>query len=91
MNVAPSAGDTLPRERQAVAPLIAQADGTLKAAAYGEKAASTTNQQRIVAYDEGVVGEINLLVAKTEEIARLASGTVHCGSQAVTVPQVVCR
>ena len=91
MNVAPSAGDTLPRERQAVAPLIAQADGTLKAAAYGEKALSMTHQQRIAAYDEGMVGEINLLVAKTEQIARLASRTVHCGSQVVTVPQAVCR
>ena len=73
------------------APTITQADKTLKAAAYGEKALSTTNQSRIVGYDEGMLGEINLLVTKTEEIAKLASRNVHCGAQAVTVPQAVCR
>jgi len=83
--------EALLRERQAMAPTITQADKTLKAAAYGEKALSSTNQSRIVGYDEGMIGEINLLVTKTEEIARTASRTVHCGSQAVTVPQAVCQ
>jgi len=83
--------DALLRERQAVAPVVTQADKTLKAAGYGEKALSSTHQLRIAGYDEGMLGEINLLVTKTEEIARLASRTVHCGTQAVTVPQAVCR
>ena len=83
--------DALLRERQAVAPTITQADKTLKAAAYGEKALSTTNQSRIVGYDEGMLGEINLLLTKTEEIAKVASRNVHCGAQAVTAPQAVCR
>jgi len=38
-----------------------------------------------------VVGEIQLLIGKTEEIARQASRHVHCGSQVVTVPQAVCQ
>jgi len=83
--------DALLRERQAAAPLIAQADRTLKAATYGETALSSTHQLRIVGYDEGMLGEIGLLLSKTEEIARLASRNVHCGAQAVTVPQAVCR
>jgi len=48
------------------------------------------NTSRIVGYDEGMLGEIGLLVAKTEEIALRASRTVHCGSQAVAVPQALC-
>ena len=83
--------EALLRELQHVAPTIAQADKTLRAAAYGEKALSSTHQSRIVGYDEGMLGEINLLVSKTEEIAKLASRNVHCGAQAVTVPQAVCR
>jgi len=38
-----------------------------------------------------MLGEIELLVTKTEEIGRSASRTVHCGLQVVTVPQAVCR
>jgi hypothetical protein len=47
--------------------------------------------QRIVGYDQGMLGEIELLITKTEETARNASRTVHCGKQAVQVPQAVCR
>lgn len=83
--------DALLRERQAIAPTIAQADKALKAAGYGESALSSTHQLRIVGYDEGMLGEIDLLITKTEEITLRASRTVHCGSQAVTVPQAVCR
>ena len=46
---------------------------------------------RIVAYDEALVGEIGLLISKTEEIARSASRSVHCGKQAVQVPGAVCH
>ncbi|HTP73516.1 MAG TPA: hypothetical protein VML58_14955 [Burkholderiaceae bacterium] len=52
---------------------------------------STQQVGRIVGYDEGMLGEIELLVTTTEEIARSASRTVHCRSQAVTVPQAVCQ
>jgi hypothetical protein len=83
--------DALQRERLALAPTIAQADKTLKAAAYGEKALSSTHMQQIAGYDQGMLGEIELLMTKTEEIARTASRTLHCGSQAVTVPMAVCR
>jgi hypothetical protein len=83
--------EALLRERQALAPMITQADKTLKAAAYGETAKSSTHQLRIVGYDEAMLGEIGLLVTKMEEIARTASRTVHCGKQAVQVPGAVCR
>lgn len=83
--------DALQRERQPLGPTITQADKTLRAASYGEKALSTAHMQRIVGYDEGMLGEIGVLVTKTEDIARTASRTLYCGSQAVTVPQAVCR
>jgi len=83
--------DALQRERQALAPTVARADQALKAAAYGEQALSSTHRMQIAGYDEGVLGEIQLLIGKTEEIARLASRHVHCGAQAVTVPQAVCQ
>jgi len=83
--------EALMRERQALAPTITQADKQLKAAAYGETAKSSTHQLRIAGYDEGMLGEIGLVITKTEEIALRASRTVHCGAQAVTVPQAVCR
>jgi hypothetical protein len=83
--------DALQRELQALAATIAHADKTLKAAAYGERALSNTHMQQIVGYDQGLLGEIEMLVTKTEEIARTASRTLHCGSQAVTVPMAVCR
>ena len=83
--------DALQRERQALVPTMAQADKTLKAAQYGEKALSSTHMQRIVGYDAGMLGEIELLVTKTEEIARTASRSVHCGKQAVQVPGAVCQ
>ena len=82
--------DALQRERQALAPMIAQADKALKAAQYGEKAMSHTHMQRIVGYDAGMLGEIGLLITKTEELARTASRSVHCGKQAVQVPGAVC-
>jgi len=47
--------------------------------------------QQIAGYDQGMLGEIEMLITKTEEISRTASRTVHCGSQAVTVPMAVCR
>lgn len=56
--------DALLGERQALAPTITQADKTLKAASYGEKALSTTHLRRIVGYDEGMLGEIGLLVTQ---------------------------
>ena len=83
--------EALQRERQALVPTITQADKTLKAAAYGERALSTTHMQQIAGYDHGMLGEIDMLITKTEEISRTASRTVHCGSQAVTVPMAVCR
>jgi hypothetical protein len=83
--------EALQRERQALAPVIAQADKTLKAASYGERALSNAHMQQIAGYDSGMLGEIEMLITKTEEMARTASRTVHCGSQAVTVPQAVCR
>jgi len=82
--------DALQRERQDLVPLIAQADKTLRAAQYGEKALSNTHTQRIVGYDSGMLGEIGLLITKTEEMARTASRSVHCGKQAVQVPAAVC-
>lgn len=81
--------DALQRERHALAPTMAQADKTLKAAQYGEKALSSAHMQRIVGYDAGMLGEIELLVNKTEEIVRTASRSVHCGKQAVQVPGAV--
>jgi len=83
--------DALQRERQALAPMIAQADKALKAAQYGEHALSHAHTQRIVGYDAGMLGEIGLLVTKTEEIARSASRSVHCGKQSVLVPGAVCH
>jgi hypothetical protein len=83
--------DALHKERQALAPALAQADKTIKAAQYGEKALSHTHTQRIVGYDEGLIGEIGLMITKTEEIARSASRSVHCGKQAVQVPGAVCH
>jgi hypothetical protein len=83
--------DALHKERQALAPTLAQADKTIKAAQYGEKALSHTHTQRIVGYDEGLIGEIGLMITKTEEIARSASRSVHCGKQAVQVPGAVCH
>jgi hypothetical protein len=83
--------DALHKERQALAPTIAQADKAIRAAQYGEKALSHAHTQRIVGYDEGLVGEIGLLISKTEEIARSASRSVHCGKQAVQVPGAVCH
>jgi hypothetical protein len=84
--------EALQRERQSVtAPTIAQGDKLLKAAAYGEKALSSTHLQQIAGYDQGMLGEIEMLITKTEEIARSASRTVHCGQQAVLVPLAVCR
>ena len=82
--------DAMQKERQALQPTIAQADKAIKAAQYGEKALSDTHRQRIVGYDEGMLGEIGLLVSKTEELARSASRSVHCGKQAVQVPGAVC-
>jgi hypothetical protein len=82
--------DALQRERQALVPMIAQADKALEAAQYGEKALSDAHTQRIVGYDAGMLGEIGLLITKTEEIARTASRSVHCGKQAVQVPGAVC-
>jgi hypothetical protein len=82
--------DALQRERQALVPMITQADKALKAAQYGEKALSDAHMQRIVGYDAGMLGEIGLLISKTEEIARSASRSVHCGKQAVQVPGAVC-
>jgi hypothetical protein len=83
--------EALQRERQALAPTMAQADKLLKAAQYGEKALSSAHTQRIVGYDAGMLGEIGLLVTKTEEIVRTASRSVHCGKQAVQVPGAVCQ
>ena len=83
--------DALQAERQALKPMIAQADKALKAAQYGEKALSDAHTQRIVGYDVGMLGEIGLLVTKTEEIARAASRSVHCGKQTVQVPGAVCH
>jgi hypothetical protein len=83
--------DALQRERQALVPMIAQADKALKAAHYGEKALSDAHTHRIVGYDVGMLGEIGLLITKTEEIARTASRSVHCGKQAVQVPGAVCH
>jgi hypothetical protein len=83
--------DALHRERQALAPTVAQADKAIKAAQYGEKALSDAHTHRIVGYDVGMLGEVGLLVTKTEEIARIASRSVHCGKQAVQVPGAVCQ
>jgi hypothetical protein len=83
--------DALHKERQALAPTLAQADKAIKAAQYGEKALSHAHTQRIVGYDEGLIGEIGLMISKTEEIARTASRSVHCGKQAVQVPGAVCH
>jgi hypothetical protein len=83
--------EALHKERQALAPTIAQADKMIKAASYGEKALSHAHTHRIVGYDVGMVGEIELLVTKIEEIARAASRSVHCGTQAVQVPGAVCH
>jgi hypothetical protein len=83
--------EAVQRELQALAATIAQADKALKAAAYGERALSSTHMQQIVGYDQGLLGEIEMLITKTEEITRTASRTLHCGSQAVTVPMAVCR
>ena len=83
--------DALQRQRQALAPVIAQADKALKAAAYGERALSSAHMQQIAGYDSGMLGEIEMLITKTEEISRTASRTVHCGPQSVTVPMAVCR
>jgi hypothetical protein len=82
--------DALQRERQALVPMVAQADKALKAALYGEKALSDAHTHRIVGYDVGMLGEIDLLITKTEEIARTPSRSVHCGKQAVQVPGAVC-
>ena len=83
--------EALHRERQALAPAVGKADQVIKAAQYGEKALSQAHTHRIVAYDEALVGEIGLLISKTEEIARSASRSVHCGKQAVQVPGAVCH
>jgi hypothetical protein len=82
--------EALRRERQALAPTIVRADKLIKAASYGERALSDTHTQRIVGHDVGMLGEIGLLVTKTEELARTASRSVHCGKQAVQVPGAVC-
>jgi hypothetical protein len=71
-------------------PTIAQADKLIKAAQYGEKALSDAHAHRIVGYDVGMLGEIGLLITKTEDLARTASRSVHCGKQAVQVPGAVC-
>ena len=83
--------EALHRERQALALAVGKADQVIKAAQYGEKALSQAHTHRIVAYDEALVGEIGLLISKTEEIARSASRSVHCGKQAVQVPGAVCH
>lgn len=83
--------EALHKESQALATTVAQADTLIKAAHHGEKALSDAHTQRIVGYDVGMLGEIGLLVTKTEELARTASRSVHCGKQAVQVPGAVCH
>jgi len=83
--------DAMKQERGTWSPIVADANRHLVAAQYGATAKANAHQLYIDGLDEGLVGDLVMLLDKTEEIARRASRTFHCGEQAVLVPQAVCR
>jgi hypothetical protein len=83
--------EALQRERAGWNPIVADANKHLLATDYGATAKAQVHQAYIGGYDEGVLGDIGMLLDKTEEIVRRASRSVHCGEKAVLVPGAVCR
>jgi hypothetical protein len=80
------------RERADLAAQVKKANGHLIATQYnGAASRSETNRARIVGYDTQVVGDIELLVNKMEEIVKLAAIRTNCGKQVVLVPGAVCQ
>jgi hypothetical protein len=79
------------RERAELASIVSKANGHLIATQYGAASGSEVNRSRIVGYDTQVVGDIELLVSKMEEIVKLAAYRTNCGKQVVLVPGAVCQ
>jgi hypothetical protein len=79
------------RERAELASIVSKANGHLIATQYGAASGSEVNRSRIVGYDTQVVGDIELLVSKMEEIVKLAAYRTNCGKQVVLVPGAVCK
>jgi hypothetical protein len=70
---------------------VKTADKNLLATRYGAASQSQVNKLYILGYDGAAIGEISLLVDKTEEIVKSAAGVVLCGKQAVLAPGTVCH
>lgn len=79
------------RERAAQANDIKTANGHLLATQYGAGAQAQLHRGQITGYDASVLGEIELLATKVEDIVKQAAIRTNCGKQVVLVPLAVCH